>query len=147
MPSHFFKIEIQCKKVADGHPLRLWKVCAEIEAPPSEVVHRIIRERHIWDEELQSTRIISQIEKRSEIFQYSRRNIFPLPIEDYCVVRTWKTDLPKGACLIVETSVEHPDAMVIPNSTRGIVLASRYFIEPCGSGKSRLLHMSRVDTR
>lgn len=31
--------------------------------------------------------------------------------------------------------------------TRGIVLASRYLIEPCGSGKSRIMHLSRVDTK
>lgn len=61
--------------------------------------------------------------------------------------RSWRNDLPKGACVIVETSVEHPDAPVMPGGTRGIVLASRYLIEPCGSGKSRIMHLSRVDTK
>lgn len=144
---HNPKVEIAYKKVADGHPLRLWKVCADIEAPPSEVLLRLLRERHKWDQELQSAKIVAQIDKNCEIFQYVRRNVEPLPDEEYCVVRTWKTDLPKGACLIVETSVEHSDAVHTPGSVRGIVLASRYLIEPCGSGKSRLLLHSRTDTR
>ena len=61
--------------------------------------------------------------------------------------RSWRTDLPKGACVIVETSVEHPDGPVMLGGVRGIVLASRYLIEPCGSGKSRIMHLSRVDTK
>lgn len=144
---HNSKVEIAYKKVADGYPLRLWKVCAEVEAPPSEVLHRLLRERHKWDQDLQTARIVAQIDKHCEVFQFVRRRMESLPNEEYCVVRCWQTDLRKGACLIVETSVEHPDAMVIPDSVRGIVLASRYLIEPCGAGKSRLLHLSRVDTR
>ncbi|KAJ8969835.1 hypothetical protein NQ317_007708 [Molorchus minor] len=144
--SHNPKVEINYKKVADGLPLRLWKVSADIEAPPSEVLHRILRERHIWDPDLHSAKILAQLEKKAEVFLYVRKNINPLPLKEYCIVRTWKTDLPKDACLIVETSVEYPDIMPVPNSARAIVLASRYLIEPCGSGKSRLLHLSRVDT-
>ncbi|KAJ3623347.1 hypothetical protein MTP99_019578 [Tenebrio molitor] len=143
---HNPKVEVSYKKVADGHPLRLWKVAAEVEAPPVDVLHRIIRERHIWDPELHSAKIVSQIEKNCEIFQFVRRKIVPLPNEEYCVLRTWRTDLPKDSCLIIETSVEHQDAVAIPNTARGNVLASRYLIEPCGSGRSKLLHLSRVDS-
>lgn len=141
------KVELSYKKVDDGHPLRLWKVCAEVEAPPTEVLHRILRERHIWDDDLHSAKIIAQMNKNSEVFHYVRRNIAPLPYVDYCVIRTWNTDLPRGTCVIVETSVEHPDIPNIPNTVRGIVLASRYLIEPGGSGRTRLLHLSRVDIR
>lgn len=144
--SHNPKVEIFYKKVADGLPLRLWKVSAEVEAPPSEVLHRLLRERHIWDPDLHCAKIVSQLDKKAEVFQYVRKRITPLPNEEYCIVRTWKTDLPKDACLIVETSVEYPDITPVPNTARGVVLASRYLIEPCGSGKSRLLHLSRVDT-
>ncbi|XP_019765316.2 rho GTPase-activating protein 7 isoform X2 [Dendroctonus ponderosae] len=144
--SHYQRVEIAFKKVADGIPLRLWKVSAEIEAPPSEVLHRILRERHVWDPELRSAKIVAQLESRSEVFQFTRGSIAPRPMEEYCVVRTWRTDLARNACLLIETSVEHPDAIPIPNSTRGLVLASRYLVEPCGSGKSRLLHLARVDT-
>lgn len=53
----------------------------------------------------------------------------------------------KGACVVVETSVEHGDGGLLVGGVRGIVLASRYLIEPCGSGKSRIMHLSRVDTK
>lgn len=144
--SHHQRVEVAYKKVADGIPLRLWKVSAEIEAPPSEVLHRLLRERHIWDPELRSAKIVAQLELRSEVFQFVRGSIAPRPAEEYCVVRTWRTDLARDACLLVETSVEHPEALTTPNSSRGLVLASRYLVEPCGSGRSRLLHLSRVDT-
>lgn len=63
------------------------------------------------------------------------------------IFRSWRTDLPKGACAVVETSIEHPDAPLTAGAVRGIVLASRYLIEPCGSGRSRIMHLSRVDTK
>lgn len=48
--------------------------------------------------------------------------------------------------MLVSTSVEHVDAPLI-GGIRGVVLASRYLIEPCGSGKSRLTHICRIDLR
>lgn len=66
--------------------------------------------------------------------------------------RSWRTNLPKGACVIVETSVDHGSATLLAgssgsNSVRGVVLASRYLIEPCGGGKSKIMHLARVDTK
>ncbi|XP_045482569.1 rho GTPase-activating protein 7 isoform X2 [Harmonia axyridis] len=140
------KVETYFKKIDDGLSVRVWKVVADIDAPPSEVMHRILRERHLWDLELMSAKIVVQLDKNTEIFQYGRKRMTSLPVEEYCVVRHWKSDLPKGSCLIVETSVEHEDIIHIPDCIRGIVHASRYFIEPCGSGRSRLYHMCRTDT-
>ncbi|CAH1153716.1 unnamed protein product [Phaedon cochleariae] len=144
--SHNPKVDISYRKVADGLPLKLWRTSTDVEAPPSEVVRRILRERHIWDNDLQSAKIIAQLDHRTEVFQFVRRNIDPLPNEEYCVLRTWRTDLPKDTCIIVETSVEYSDALPVPNTSRAVILASRYLIEPCGSGKSRLIHFSRIDT-
>ncbi|XP_034938595.1 stAR-related lipid transfer protein 13 [Chelonus insularis] len=140
-------VEMAYKKVGDGHPLRLWRVSTEVEAPPHELLHRVLKERHIWDPQLLKSRVVKQLATNAEIFQYAAGNMCPLPARDYCVLRTWRTDLPKDACVIVETSVQHPDAPVMPGGTRGIVLASRYLIEKCGSGKSRIMHLSRVDTK
>ncbi|XP_026669776.1 stAR-related lipid transfer protein 13 isoform X2 [Ceratina calcarata] len=140
-------VEMAYKKVGDGHPLRLWRVSTEVEAPPNELLHRVLRERHIWDPQLLKYRLVAKLETNAEVFQYATGNMSPLPARDYCVLRSWRNDLPKGACVIVETSVEHPDAPVMLGGTRGIVLASRYLIEPCGSGKSRIMHLSRVDTK
>ncbi|KAI4501331.1 hypothetical protein M0802_003704 [Mischocyttarus mexicanus] len=140
-------VDMAYKKVGDGHPLRLWRVSTEVEAPPNELLHRVLRERHIWDQQLLKYRLVTELDNNVEVFQYAIGNMSPLPARDYCVLRSWRNDLPKGAGVIVETSVEHPDAPVMLGGTRGIVLASRYLIEPCGSGKSRIMHLSRVDTK
>ncbi|XP_046489854.1 rho GTPase-activating protein 7 isoform X2 [Neodiprion pinetum] len=140
-------VEVAYKKVGDGHPLRLWRASTEVEAPPNELLHRVLRERHIWDPQLLKYRLVNKLDANVEVFQYATGNMSPLPARDYCVLRSWRNDLPKGACVIVETSVEHPEAPVMLGGTRGIVLASRYLIEPCGSGKSRIMHLSRVDTK
>ncbi|XP_015585731.1 uncharacterized protein LOC107263255 isoform X2 [Cephus cinctus] len=140
-------VEVAYKKVGDGHPLRLWRVSTEVEAPPNELLHRVLRERHVWDPQLLKYRLVTKLDSNVEVFQYATGNMSPLPARDYCVLRSWRNDLPKGACVIVETSVEHPEAPVMLGGTRAIVLASRYLIEPCGSGKSRIMHLSRVDTK
>ncbi|GFG38288.1 hypothetical protein Cfor_08928, partial [Coptotermes formosanus] len=141
------QVEMAYKKVGDGHPLRLWRVSTEVEAPPQELLQRVLRERHVWDYSLLKWRIVARLDPQVEVFQYVCASMAPLPAKDYCVLRSWRTDLPKGACVIVETSVEHPDGPVMLGGVRGIVLASRYLIEPCGSGKSRIMHLSRVDTK
>ncbi|GLG97554.1 Rho GTPase-activating protein 68F [Gryllus bimaculatus] len=141
------QVDMAYKKVGDGHPLRLWKVSTEVEAPPQELLQRVLRERHVWDYSLLKWRVVARLDPQVEVFQYVCANMAPLPAKDYCVLRSWRTDLPKGACVIVETSVEHHDAQVMLGGVRGIVLASRYLIEPCGSGKSRIMHLSRVDTK
>jgi len=38
-------VDVSFKKVADGHPLRLWKFCVDVEAPPDIVLDRIKDER------------------------------------------------------------------------------------------------------
>ncbi|XP_050523367.1 rho GTPase-activating protein 7 [Daktulosphaira vitifoliae] len=143
----FENVDISYKKVGDGHPLRLWRVCTEIEAPPTEVLTRILWERHVWDKELVSARVVMKMDTQAELYQYTNSAMEPHLTKDYCVIRSWRTNLNKGGCAIVETSVEHLEAKLPKGSVRGIVLASRYLIEPCGSGKSRVIHLSRVDTK
>jgi len=41
--------------------------------------------------------------------------------------------------VIVETSIDHAKAKPLFGAVRGVVLASRYLIEPCGSGRSRVI--------
>lgn len=140
-------VDVAYRKVGDGHPLRLWKVSTEVEAPPGELLQRVLRERHSWDQSLLKWRVVARLSEQTEVFQYVCAEMPPLPNRDYCVVRSWRSDLPKGACVVVETSVEHANAPLLPGGVRGVVLASRYLIEPCGSGKSRIMHLSRVDTK
>ncbi|XP_067889593.1 stAR-related lipid transfer protein 13 isoform X2 [Heterodontus francisci] len=138
--------ELAYKKVGDGHPLRLWKVSVEVEAPPSAVLNRVLRERHLWDDDLLQWKIIESLDKQTEIFQYVLNSMAPHPSRDFVTLRTWRTDLPKGTCALVAISIEHDDAHLV-GGVRAMVMDSQYLIEPCGSGKSRMTHISRADLR
>uniref|UniRef100_A0A3Q4AWT7 Rho GTPase-activating protein 7 n=1 Tax=Mola mola TaxID=94237 RepID=A0A3Q4AWT7_MOLML len=137
--------ELACRKVHDGFPLRLWKVTVEVPASPEEVLTRVLREQGHWDEDLLESRTVQTLDEKTEVYQYVRNTMAPHPTKDHLVLRTWQTDLPKGACALVCTSVDHDSAAVV--GVRANVLMSRYYIEPCGGSKSRLTHISRIDCR
>ncbi|XP_036155053.1 stAR-related lipid transfer protein 13 isoform X2 [Myotis myotis] len=136
--------DLAFKKVGDGNPLKLWKASVEVEAPPSVVLNRVLRERHLWDEDFVQWKVVETLDKQTEIYQYVLNSMAPHPSRDFVVLRTWKTDLPKGMCTLVSLSVEHEEAQLM-GGVRAIVMDSQYLIEPCGSGKSRLTHICRID--
>lgn len=41
------EVDLAYKKVVDSHPLRLWKCAVEVEAPPNEVLERVLNERSV----------------------------------------------------------------------------------------------------
>ncbi|XP_068154084.1 uncharacterized protein cv-c isoform X1 [Drosophila tropicalis] len=137
-------VDIAYKKVGDGHPLRLWRCSTEIEGPPCEVLGYIIKQRASWDANLLQCQTVKKLDDRTEIYQYALDGQLT---SDFCVLRSWQTDLPRGACVIVETSIDHAKAKPLFGAVRGVVLASRYLIEPCGSGRSRVMHLARVDVK
>lgn len=143
--SNELKVDVAWKKVGDGHALRLWRVSAEVEAPPGELLNRVLRERHLWDPTLSRYRTVLRLDKKSDVFQCTSVSEVPHVTRDAVLLRSWRTDLPRGACLVVEMSIEHRDAPQTPGTVRSVVLASRYLIQPCGAGKCRLVHLSRVD--
>uniref|UniRef100_A0A8C5STA0 StAR related lipid transfer domain containing 13 n=1 Tax=Laticauda laticaudata TaxID=8630 RepID=A0A8C5STA0_LATLA len=134
------------KKVGDGNPLRLWKASIEVEAPPSVVLNRVLRERHLWDDDFLQWKIIETLDKQTEIYQYVLNSMAPHPTRDFLVLRSWRTDLPKGMCVLMAISVEHEETPLM-GDVRAVVLDSQYLIEPCGSGKSRLTHICRIDLK
>ncbi|XP_054244659.1 stAR-related lipid transfer protein 13 isoform X1 [Indicator indicator] len=138
--------ELAYKKVGDGNPLRLWKASVEVEAPPSVVLNRVLRERHLWDEDFLQWKVVESLDKQTEVYQYVLNSMAPHPVRDFVVLRTWRTDLPKGMCMLVATSVEHEEASLM-GAVRAIVMDSQYLIEPCGSGKARLTHICRIDLK
>nr|XP_060626820.1 stAR-related lipid transfer protein 13 isoform X1 [Anolis sagrei ordinatus] len=138
--------DLSYRKVGDGNPLRLWKASVEVEAPPSVVLNRVLRERHLWDEDFLQWKVIETLDKQTEIYQYVLNSMAPHPSRDFSVLRTWRTDLPKGMCILVAISVEHEEGPLM-GGVRAVVLDSQYLIEPCGSGKSRLTHICRIDFR
>ncbi|XP_062872381.1 stAR-related lipid transfer protein 13 isoform X1 [Trichomycterus rosablanca] len=138
--------ELAYKKVGDGNPLRRWRVSVEVEAPPSIVLNRVLRERHLWDVDLLQWRVCEVLDKQTEIFQYVLNRMPPHPSRDFVVLRSWRTDLPRGACSLVSVSIEHEECP-LTGGVRGVVLESDYLLEPCGSGKSRLTHICRIDLK
>uniref|UniRef100_A0A3P9M7W8 StAR-related lipid transfer protein 13 n=1 Tax=Oryzias latipes TaxID=8090 RepID=A0A3P9M7W8_ORYLA len=138
--------ELLYKKVGDGNPLRRWRVSVEVEAPPSVVLNRVLRERHLWDMDLHQWKVCETLDKQTEVFQYVLNSMPPHPSREFVVLRSWRTDLPKGACSLVSVSIEHDECPTI-GGVRAIVLESNYLLEPCGSGKSRLTHLCRIDLK
>ncbi|XP_030293354.1 stAR-related lipid transfer protein 13-like isoform X2 [Sparus aurata] len=138
--------ELAFKKVGDGNPLRRWRVCIEVSANPNEVLQRLLRERPLWQTELQKEKVLETLDKQTDVYQYSYRNMVPQPSCDYVVLRSWRTDLCRGSCALVCVSIEHEDSPRM-GAVRGVVLESQYLLEPCGTGRTRLTHISRVDLR
>ncbi|KAJ8266487.1 hypothetical protein GJAV_G00130980 [Gymnothorax javanicus] len=138
--------ELSYKKVGDGHPIRLWKASAEIEAPPAAVLHRILRERHLWDDDLLHCRVVESLEHNTEVYHYVTDSMAPHPRRDFVVLRRWNSNLPHGGALLVSCSAEH-DKVFLQAGLRAILLTSRCLIEPCGAGRSCLTQYSRADLR
>ncbi|XP_063059153.1 stAR-related lipid transfer protein 8 isoform X2 [Engraulis encrasicolus] len=138
--------ELTYKKVGDGHPIRLWRASAEMEAPPGVVLQRLLRERHLWDEDLLHSRVLQSLENNTEVFHYITDSMAPHPRRDFVVLRRWCNDLPKGVCVLVSSSVDHDDVQ-LEAGIRAVLLTSRILIEPCGLGRSRLTHYCRADLR
>ncbi|KAG6931657.1 DLC1 Rho GTPase activating protein [Chelydra serpentina] len=137
--------ELAYKKVCEGPPLRLWKATIEVPAVPEEVLNRLLKEQHLWDEDLLDSKVIETLDSQTDVYQYVQNSMAPHPARDYVILRTWRTNLSKGACVLLASSVDHDRAPVV--GVRVNVLLSRYLIEPCGSGKSKLTYMCRIDLR
>ncbi|XP_076869693.1 rho GTPase-activating protein 7 isoform X2 [Brachyhypopomus gauderio] len=137
--------ELACKKVHDGWSLRQWKACVEVGAGPQDVLQRIVSEQASWDEDLLEARVLESLDHSVDVYQYARHSMAPHPPTDHVLLRSWVSDLPKGACALVCVSVDHEAAAVM--GVRVNVLTSRYYIEPCGPNKSRVTHISRTDRR
>ncbi|XP_042336469.1 stAR-related lipid transfer protein 8 isoform X1 [Sceloporus undulatus] len=138
--------EVSCKKVGDGHPLRLWKVSTEVEAPPQAVLQRVLRERHLWDEDLLQGNVIEALDKNTEVYHYVTDSMGPHPRRDFVVLRKWRTDLPRGGSLLVSVSLDHKK-LPLEAGVRAVILTSQYLMEPCGMGRSKVTHICRADLR
>lgn len=138
--------ELACKKAPDGHPLRVWKASTEVAAPPAVVLHRILRERALWDEDLLRAQVLEALMPGVELYHYVTDSMAPHPCRDFVVLRMWRSDLPRGGCLLVSQSLD-PEQPVPESGVRALMLTSQYLIEPCGLGRSRLTYICRADLR
>uniref|UniRef100_A0A8C6WGX0 StAR-related lipid transfer protein 13 n=1 Tax=Neogobius melanostomus TaxID=47308 RepID=A0A8C6WGX0_9GOBI len=138
--------ELSFKKVGDGNPLRRWRISVEVSASPGEVLDRLLKERPLWQSDLLQEKVLETLDKQTDVFQYSCRNMPPQSSSDYVVLRSWRTELCRGSCALVCASVDHEDSPRT-GTVRGVVLESQYLLEPSGSGRTRLTHICRVDLR
>ncbi|XP_067903570.1 stAR-related lipid transfer protein 8 isoform X2 [Heterodontus francisci] len=138
--------ELSYKKVGDGQPIRLWKVTTEVEASPNSVLNRLLRERHLWDDDLLMGNVVEHLDKNMDICHYVLDSMAPHPRRDFVVLRTWRANLLKETCILVAVSVEH-DSVHLEGGVRAVVLNSQYLVEACDSGRSRLTYISRTDLR
>ncbi|KFD68907.1 hypothetical protein M514_08264 [Trichuris suis] len=145
---NYYGAEVSTKRAADTYPLKMWRCWTEVQAPPKEVLFRILCERNLWDVNMGCSRVLKKIRKRCDVFQYTFVQMPPLPCTEFCVLRIWETDMPefRGGCVLVEFSVDHQPAEPV-GEVQANVFASRYVIEPAGRGRSRLTHISRIDLR
>lgn len=74
-------------KVGDGNPLRRWRVSVEVSAAPAEVLQRLLKERPLWQVDLQQEKVLETLDKQTDVYQYSCRNMAPQPSCDYVVLR------------------------------------------------------------
>ncbi|XP_014650388.1 PREDICTED: stAR-related lipid transfer protein 8 isoform X1 [Ceratotherium simum simum] len=138
--------ELACRKAPDGHPLRVWKASTEVAAPPAVVLHRVLRERALWDEDLLRAQVLEALMPGVELYHYVTDSMAPHPCRDFVVLRMWRSDLPRGGCLLVSQSLD-PEQPVPESGVRALMLTSQYLMEPCGLGRSRLTHICRADLR
>ncbi|XP_055738084.1 stAR-related lipid transfer protein 13-like isoform X1 [Salvelinus fontinalis] len=138
--------ELAFKKVADGNPLRRWRVSVEVCAPPSDVLERLLRQRPLWQTAVLQEKVLETLDRQTDIYQYSLQSMAPHPNTDYVVLRSWRNDVSKGCSVLVCVSVDQEDSPALA-AVRGVVLESHYLLEPCGPGRSRLTHICRVDLK
>lgn len=75
-------------KVGDGNPLRRWRVSVEVSATPNEVLQRLLRERPLWQTELHQEKVLETLDKQTDVYHFSCRNMAPQPSCDYVVLRS-----------------------------------------------------------
>jgi len=81
-------VDVAYKKVGDGHPLRLWKYSVQVSAPPVDVLERLLRERHLWDDDMIKWRVVQRLDSQTEVFQYVVNMMVPHPTRDFCELRS-----------------------------------------------------------
>ncbi|XP_060912100.1 LOW QUALITY PROTEIN: rho GTPase-activating protein 7 [Labrus mixtus] len=66
-PEH---VELDYKKINDGCPLWMWRGVVEVDAPPKELLHRLLREQALWEENLSQAAVIQTLSKDAEVYHY-----------------------------------------------------------------------------
>lgn len=75
------------QKVQDGVPLRFWKAALEVPATPEEVLTRLLREQHRWDDDLLEAQVLETLDPQTEVYQYVQDSMAPHPPRDHVLLR------------------------------------------------------------
>lgn len=55
-------------QVDDGCPLWAWRGCVEVEASPTELLQRLLREQHLWDSSLCQAAVVRPLSPHAELY-------------------------------------------------------------------------------
>lgn len=139
-------VEVTSKKDDDSHPLKTFRVWIDVAAPPKEVVHRIMKERAVWDSSVINWRTVEMVAAPdTDIHQYVVNDTVGHPTRDCYLARFHSSGLTeiRGACAIAERSVRCADAQML-GGVSATVLDQRFLVEP-KSGHSRVTFIARID--
>lgn len=75
-------------EVEDCNPLRRWRICFEVPATPAEMLQRLLKERPLWQTDLKQEKVLEVLDKQTDVYQYSCRNMVPQSSSDYVVLRS-----------------------------------------------------------
>nr|XP_040037896.1 rho GTPase-activating protein 7 isoform X2 [Gasterosteus aculeatus aculeatus] len=142
-------VELDVKKLDDGCLLRMWRGSVEVEAPEAALLHRLLRERELWDGRLRRAAVVQTLSDHAEVYRcllegrgHALGSRLP---REHLLLRTWQADPSSGPVYLSSVSTQHPD--VLPEGVRAHVHACLYLLEPSGAGKTRLTHVCRTDAR
>ncbi|VDD89297.1 unnamed protein product [Enterobius vermicularis] len=146
-------IEVSSKKSVDRNSLRYFRVWVEVEAPPKEILTRILYvnftlSTNLWDKQTINWRTLHSLPNSNfDVFQYVINDTPSHPTRDVVVMRLWRTDIKdlRGGCTLVEKSVHTHESQLL-GGIPATVFSSRFLVEP-SSGRSRVTYISRVDLR
>ncbi|XP_041807759.1 rho GTPase-activating protein 7 isoform X2 [Chelmon rostratus] len=145
-PEH---VELAFKKMDDGCPLWMWRGSVEVEAPQKELLHRLLRERELWEGGLRQAAVIQTLSKDTEVYRYllqgQGHSLGSRPPQEHLLLRTWQADPSSSPLYLSSVSTEHPEVLL--EGVRAHVHSCLYLLEPTGARKTRLTHLCRTDTR
>ncbi|XP_069366287.1 rho GTPase-activating protein 7 isoform X2 [Paralichthys olivaceus] len=141
------QVELSFKKVDDGCPLWMWRGSVEVDAPQKELLHRLLRERELWEGKLRQSTVVQTLSKDTEVYRYvlQGQDLVSRPPQEHLLLRTWQADPSSGPLYLSSVSTEHPEVLL--EGIRAHVHCCLYMLEPTGARKTRLTHLCRTDTR
>ncbi|XP_015250155.1 PREDICTED: rho GTPase-activating protein 7-like isoform X1 [Cyprinodon variegatus] len=142
-------VELAFKKMNDGCPLWMWRGSVEVDAPQTDLLHRLLREQQLWEENLRQAAVIRSLSKDMEVYRYTLQgqghDLGSHPPQENLLLRTWQADPSCGPLYLSSISTELPEVQV--EGVRVNVHCCLYSLEPTGATKTKLTHLCRTDTR